>query len=458
MGGGTILVEWAGEAPWRAFARALLAAALVAGVAHAQTADPASRAALLDQARALSAAGKVEEAYRALAEHEDEYIGEIDFDYAIGRAALDSGRPDKATLAFTRVLAADPAHAGASIDMGRAYLALGNREQARAVFDGLLALDPPPALRDRLLAYLAQASDPVERRTFISGFIAASAGHDSNVNAAAAQARVFVPLFGADVDLAGRNVGRADSYAGLRAGVDITHQLDRRYALIGGIDVAQRNNTHETLFDLGAAAGRIGVARLWDRFFARAQLLSARSYVDSRANRVVNALALDVSEFPGADTQWSGFAQAGRFRHLPVEQRVFDADFVSAGVGARRPLASGTVLFGNLSAGWENDVGGNPGGDRRLWGLLVGVEQPLAGALSLEANAGIQDAAYSLVDPAFLVVRHDRRTDLELAMQYRFNADLSLRFAVRETRQGSNIPIYAYPRQDIGITLRREFH
>jgi outer membrane protein len=453
-------VERSGGTPWRAFACALFAVVLAAAVAdgaQAQPADPAARTALLEHARALSAAGKAEEAYRALADHEDEHIGDIEFDYAIGRAALDSGRPDRATLAFSRVLAADPAHAGASIDMGRAYLALGNREQARTVFEGLLALDPPPALRDSLLAYHAQAGDAVERRTFISGYVAASAGHDSNVNAAAAQARIFVPLFNAEVDLAGRNVGRADSYAGLSAGIDITHQFDRRYALIGGVDMAQRNNTHETQFDLGAVAGRVGVARIWDRFFARAQLLSARSYVDSRANRVVSALALDASEVPGAGTRWSGFAQAGRFRHLPVEQRVFDADYVSSGVGARHLLASGTALFGNLSAGRENDVGGNPGGDRRLWGLVLGVELPLAGALLLEANAGLQDARYSRMDDAFLVVRHDRRSDLELALQYRFTADLRLRFAVRETRQRSNIPIYAYPREDIGITLRRDF-
>jgi len=426
--------------------------------ALAQSGGSAARAALLEQARSLSAAGKPDEAYRVLAAHEDEYIGEIDFDYAIGRAALDSGRPDRATLAFTRVLAVNPVHAGASIDMGRAYLALGNREQARAAFEGLLALNPPPAVRELLTIYLAQArGGGEERRTFISGFVAASAGRDSNVNAAAAQARIFVPLFGSEVDLAGRNVGKADYYAGLAAGIDITYLIDRQYALIGGVDVVQRRNAHESEFDLGAGAARIGIARTWDRYFARAQLLSGRSYIDNQANRDVTALALDISEVPGTPAQWSGFAQAGRFRYLPAEQRVFDADFISAGAGVRRTWGSGTVLFGNLSAGREHDTGGNPGGDRRLWGLLLGLEQPLVGALALQASAGLQDAAYTQVDPAFLVTRHDRRQDLELALQYQFDADLRLRFAVRSTHQASNIPIYAYPRQDIGITLRRDF-
>jgi len=429
--------------------------------AQTQAGEPAARAALLEQARALSAAGKADEAYRALAAREDEYIGELDFDYAIGRAALDSGRPDRATLAFTRVLATDPLHAGASIDMGRAYLALGNREQARVVFEGVLALNPPASVRELIRVYLAQAQagsgSQEVKHTYVSGFVVASAGRDSNVNAAAAQARIFVPLFGAEVDLAGRNVGKADYYAGLVAGIDITHSLDGQYALIGGVDAAQRRNAHESEFDLAAAALRFGVAKTWDRFFARAQLLSGRSFIDGKANRDLRALALDISEIPGAPTQWSGYAQAGSFRYLPTEQRVFDADFVSAGVGVRRTLAPGSVLFGNLSLGREYDTGGNPGGDRRLWGVQLGVEQLLVDRLWLLASAALQDTTYTLTDPAFLVTRQDRRDDLELALLYQFNADTRLRFGVRSTRQGSNIPIYAYPRQDIGITLRRDF-
>ena len=450
-------MELLGGALGRALACALLAAALAAPAAgRAQSGAPPTRAALLGEARALTAAGKADEAYLLLSAHEDEYIGEVDFDYAIGRAALDSGRPDRATLAFSRVLAQDPRHAGALIDMGRAYLALGNREQARAVFEGLLALNPPPPVRDLLSLYMAQASGGGERRTYVSGFVAASVGHDSNVNAAAAQARIFVPLFGAELELASRNVRKSDTYAMLGAGIDVTHELDNRYALIGGADAIGRHNASESQFDIDAAAARLGVARIWDGYFARAQLVTARSNLGGSGNRNLNALALDVSENPAA-VQWSGFLQTGRFRYLPVEQHVFDADFVSLGVGLRRTWTSGTVLSGTVYAGRENDIGGNPGGDRRLAGLLLGLEQPLADQLTLLANAGAQEARYELMDPSFLVMRKDRRWDAELAVRYRFDTDLSVKVGVIATRVDSDIPIYSYPRQDVGITLRKDF-
>src|SRR3954447_12224922 len=104
-----------------------LARAVVASlvVAHAFLAGPTlaavpALAELLAQAREFSASARFRQAYELLAGAEDPYIGEIELDYALGRAALDAGYPDRATLAFSRVLALDPSHAGAMIDTGRA--------------------------------------------------------------------------------------------------------------------------------------------------------------------------------------------------------------------------------------------------------------------------------------------------------------------------------------------------
>ena len=168
---------------------------------------------LLARAKALSSAGKFLDAYELLAAAEDTYIGVIEFDYALGRAALDAGRPDKATLALSRVLALDPGHAGALIDIGRAYLALGNYDQARATFETLLSLAPPPAVRAQLQAYLEQARAAGQDRSPESGrshhgYLAAVYGRSSNVNQSPGQSQVFIPAFGAAYELSIRTSGR----------------------------------------------------------------------------------------------------------------------------------------------------------------------------------------------------------------------------------------------------------
>src|SRR3989338_4003069 len=63
---------------------------------------------VLRDAEALVKAGKPAAAYALLAPLEAARSGEARFDYLLGVAALDSGKPDKAVLAFKRVLATNP--------------------------------------------------------------------------------------------------------------------------------------------------------------------------------------------------------------------------------------------------------------------------------------------------------------------------------------------------------------
>ena len=94
-------------------------------------ADSDAREKILLDADALIKSGKPDEAYSLLEPFEFERSGEVRFDYLLGVAALDSGKPDKATLAFERVLLVDPDFAGARMDMARAYYQLGDLQRAR---------------------------------------------------------------------------------------------------------------------------------------------------------------------------------------------------------------------------------------------------------------------------------------------------------------------------------------
>ena len=76
------------------FFRVLLAVSLLVlgpgQLAHAQQAE-------VEHAQALMSQGKPAEAYGYLLPFEDKFAGNVDYDYALGVAALDSGKPDKAT-------------------------------------------------------------------------------------------------------------------------------------------------------------------------------------------------------------------------------------------------------------------------------------------------------------------------------------------------------------------------
>lgn len=442
----------------RKLVQLLLAAALAACAVNvaAQTAS----ADLLARANALTQAGRYPEAYALLQAEEDIYIGEIDFDYALGRAALNAGRPDRATIAFSRVLALDSGHAGARIDMGRAYLALGNWAQARAAFEALLVLDPPPALRAQLLAYLGEARGERGGGVNARGYLSVFGGTSSNVNQAPGESQVFVPGLVAVLQLSDQNVREGDSFAGVSGGIEAAKPLSGGVTLVAGAEFLSRANAEASAFDVGGVSVNAGLAWAGERHVVRGQLLAVDSTLGGSTSRTVRALSLDFAErsaAPGSLGTLFGFLQAGGYRHPPAALKVFDADFLTAGAGANMPIDQKSTASVVLLAGGDQDRGGNPSGNRSGLGARLAWERALGPKLRLAVLAGVQNSQYDAFDPAFLVRRKDRRWDLESFLRYEIAPKLELRFGGLRSVQDSNIAIYEFRRTDWTLTLRREF-
>jgi len=419
---------------------------------------------LLARAEALSSSGRFPEAYDLLVLEEDTYIGVIEFDYALGRAALNAGRPDKATLAFSRVLALDPGHAGASIDIGRAYLALGDLARARATFQGMLSLDPPPPVRAQLQGYLARTEprqDEGEGRLPIGmsyqGHVSASLGRSTNVNQSPAQSQVFVPAIGSNFELSNQNVKKADGFASISAGLEAAQALDGTYSMIFGGEFIERRNFHEFSFDLGGVNLYLGLGAAMGAHQWRVQRLVGRDYLGGGPSRDLDVLAFNYFGPLATDTQLLVSAQSGRLRYVPEGLRIFDADFVTWGLGAARKIAEQSTAFVIFSTGQQKDVGDNPSGDKRVLGVRVGAEAAMRPRLKLTGSAAWERGNYNRFDEAFFTERRDARWTLDAALQFALERNLFLRLGISHSDQRSNIPIYEYSRSEWSLMLRREF-
>lgn len=413
---------------------------------------------LLQQARSLAESRQTKEALALLESAEDEFIGLPEFDYELGRAALAAGRPDRATLAFTRVLARQPNHAGALIDMGRAFAALGNLEQARAQFGAVLALGPPPDIRaqvERELRTLAPRG--AARRVLATGFVRLTAGSDDNVNQSASQSQIFIPLFGQSFALDARNVRMRDSFSSVSVGFELTSMPDQGWGWTAAADAAERRNGDRTEFNTGGIGGRAGILWRGDRDLVRVQAVASRNYLDGRASRELAGLSGEWLVGERSTRQWLLSALHGRLRHPAPGTGVFDADLSVSGL-TRIWLAEGgrSVALGAF-AGFENAVAAHPSGDKRFAGLRAAAMLPVSGEWRVEAAVSAQRSNYNRTDAAFLAIRSDRRVDTDLALRWQGADGWSVRGAVAWNRQGSNIPIYAYTRQEYSISLQKDF-
>mgnify|MGYP003379647042 CR=1 FL=1 len=142
--------------------------------------------ALLEQAQALIKAGKAQEAYQMLEAKEDEHAGDLMFDYLLGTAALESGKPSKATFVYERMLAIDPSYIGVRADMGRAYFALGDYGRAKIEFETVLGSQNLPSdLRTQVEQYSVAADSRAQAKpTTMTSYLEVGFGQDNNIGSA----------------------------------------------------------------------------------------------------------------------------------------------------------------------------------------------------------------------------------------------------------------------------------
>lgn len=430
---------------------------LLSGAALAQA--PAVDPAVL-KAEALMREGKAAEAFALLAPLEDKYAGDPRFDYALGIAALDSRRPDKATLVFERVLAVNPGFVGARLDMARAYFLLGDMARAKTEFETVLRQDPPEAARAVIMRYLGEIAQRLEARlTVVTAFVEGTFGRDSNVNNSTSQAQVAIPALGNLVfTLDPTNVKRADNYSVLAVGADIVHEFRPGIALFGGVGGRYRANTSEDRFDHKSAEMRGGVALVGEANIVKFTATGENFYLDHRKNRNSAGLGVDWRHILNQQNHLNVFGQAARFRFEQPDLTVNNFDLFVGGVGWTRlfrdgrSLVSGTLIFGR-----EDDVNDRADGNKDQHGFRLGGQLNIRDDIDVFATIGYQKADYDKRNAAFLMTRDDRQTDRILGLVWRVSNDWSVRPQLLYSRNRSNIPIYAYKRHDVSVTVRRDF-
>lgn len=423
------------------------------------------------EAQALLRNGQPLAAYEALMKMEYEGAGEVEFDYLLGVAALDAGKPDKATLALERVLAANPNYAGARIDMGRAFMALGDIVGAEAEFAAVLALNPPDAVRKRVEGFVAEmAQRSSVAKTKWSGFFGITVGRDSNVNNAPGDAKQFIPGILATVVLDPDSVETPSNFTVLAGRIQVDHRINNRIGVYAGLDLNLRRNFQAPQFDSSVGELRVGSAITLSNHELEFSLGVGKTYLDPHSS-----LNNSILEHPlyrnlvGGTMQWrfnineqnqlQTIIQHNRLRYPNEVTSVFDSDQTLLGVNWFHAFGANDqgVWFFGAYMGKESDIQGNPSGEKDFFGVRAGGQYSLTSNLAVFATIGLMSADYQRFQAIHQKTRDDKRYDLSLGMSYSLWDGWLLRPNVSLTRQASNIGLYEFDRKEFSVTLRRDW-
>ena len=453
--------------------RAAIAATVLAASAFTMTPVLANTA-LFAEAKQLIAAMNAKQAYMLLIAQQDKLLGDVEFDYLLGVAALDSGKIDESIIAFERVLAAQPNNAGAQLDLARAYFNAGSLDLSEGTFRKLKALNPPPsalAAIDKYLAAIAERRRAARRMISVWGEMAL--GYDTNLTgvpndftSAVAQAFNFIGVLPT-----GNSIKRKAPFLGAGLGADLIFPIsDSWNGYIGG-DIRGRGYHRENEFNSGT--GEVRASAIWEggkhsfrlnsSFNAFSQNGDApgepkptndrRSAIGGGEYRVGLTSATQLSiGLLGAQT---------RFPKNNIEDfnaSIASVSLLSTFAGKNSPVLQLTA-FGTRDKAVRKLADGVTDKSKKVTGLRgygqFSVTDKLSAFASLGYSQRRDDSAFARATT--VEFGRDKLNDLTLGVNWRFQPRCNMRAQWFAARNSSNIAIYDYTRHEISSTIRCEF-
>jgi tetratricopeptide (TPR) repeat protein len=453
----------------RARFRGLALAALLSVPAGVFAADDP----VIENARKLLAAGNAKQAYTELIAVEGRLSGMPEFDYLLGVAALDSGKTEDAIIAFERVLAVMPNHAGAQMDLARAYYAAGSFDLAEAAFLKLRAANPPPAAQIAINRYLEAINTRKQQtRAGWSAFGELGLGYDSNITGvptnffAASQQSV-----GIGFDPTGNSLKRSAPFVQGAAGAEYYRPLSRGWSLFTGGELRGRAYRHESDFNLASGEVHLGGAlnagddqyRATASYSPFSQKGAAPGDPKPTNDRRIGGVNLDWRHALDTKTQVGLGLQVNDVRFPKNKVEDFDQIFLSASWlksferrGSPLLYLTGFITEDRARNEFDNGVAGTSTKSKNL----AGARSYFQYALNPKLQAFNSIAAIYRRDKddwarSNIVQKgHDLYGEVALGVLWNFREKCALRFQYAYSRNASNIDIYDFNRNEVSSTIR----
>ncbi len=415
-------------------------------------------AAPLDDLRRQVESSQVEQAWRT-AQDNPQLIGQPEFDFLYGLAALNAGRVAEGVLALERHLAAAPGNDRARLELARGYFLLGEYPRARSEFDFLLRSKPPAGVRANIDSYLQamQLREGSGTRAVARLYAEVGAGHDSNVNLAPSADQVNIGLDTVTLDPSSRQI--ADSYAQVAVGGLHQMRVSSRMSLLVGADLDHRGNAKQHDFDLTTGGVYIGFTQLSGPALWRTTLGSSQLRVGNKRYRDQLQVATEANLNWSQDLATMAFVQYAEMRHAQAD-RARDARSTTVGGMVTQSFAAvaGQPTIGvRLAYVQEDNLRlrddlSKKSGVLRLFGSF----EPLARTRVALSVAAVRDD-YGAEDIAFRSTRHDNNQSVDFSVTYALDTRWSLRLEGGWLKTESNQDLYDKQRKAAALKLRAQF-
>ncbi|MBC7756613.1 MAG: DUF560 domain-containing protein [Bdellovibrio sp.] len=403
---------------------ALIAAPLAFSSAYATESkmqlDKSLSSQTLQDAAALLMKNEFTASFQLLEPLEANRAGDVDYDYLLGVAAVESGNLTRGAFALERVLAVNPTHKDARAEMAKAHYLLGEKDAAKAEFNNVLAQNPDAQTKKSIEKLLTAIQKTEGTTTTFGAYLEFGLGRDSNVNSAPDLLTIGVPLFGGRLaDLGSSGKAKADHFMNLAGGLSFRQPINENIAMFGGVSGTNRINGNQTAFDNSTLDLNAGLQYRQNEHNLTVALQDNHFDLDSEGFRHAYGATGQYLYNINANNQAGAYLQYSHLNYTSNSDRNADRKVIGFNAGHVFKSVWSPVIYGSIYGGREearNAVKQEFSQD--IAGFRMGSQVSLASQWQLEAAMGVELRDNDENDTNFLMKRKDRQYAASFGITY----------------------------------------
>ena len=433
----------------------LMVSLLICGCpALAQSSEPP-----LEQAASLLEGGNPNAALKLLLPYQASQEGLPRFDMLMARLYVTTGQLGQGLFALERILMLQPDHIGAQLLKAEIYVQSGDQDQAQQILSSLSWNTLTPKMQQRYRQIIKQITvpAPAEKRTKWRGQMIYTLGYDNNVTYGPNTDTLILPSYSLDNPTALDTLAKdGDKFTSLKLGGGLFHKLEKKTALLGGIQLSHHLQKERHDVTQGYANAYLGISRSLGKYVLTVNgLAQVYSYGDT-LYRHHWGVQSSVQRALGEKDWLSGY-----IRYLDYtfpSMRSYDAEQIDAGIRRLTQIdldGAKTTLSYGLTAGVQqaHEESMKYLGYLSL-GSHVAVSYELSADAKVNAKLGFEDRAYKDEDSIYLSDRHDRIWTINFSASHKLAENWQVVPAVKYVHSKSNLPLYYYDQTLLTLSLQ----
>jgi hypothetical protein len=387
------------------------------------------------------------------------YFGNKDFDMAYANAAFSVKNYPEALLAYKRVLMKDPGNNYARIGLAMSYNELGVYAMAKYELNEANKYNATKEINDTISKLLSVIESREENRQGTlknKVYVSLLGGYDSNINSAAANDFIDVPVYNINIPIGPDLQAKKDSFIGGAFGFNGYFSATPKLTFIWNGNIKYRDFITSHLYDTTNSGILAGAAYSIDNFVLKAIGSYNLFYFDKNRIQEAQILSLSVTHPIINEKNFVKlFYDIGKDTYpqsieIDLHSRLYGVTFEHS--CAKFNASFSGFLIDNKAQNDNYKYNGYKG-----YGLQVMANYKLNEKYSLFAGALFKHSLYNQENPLFLETRKDNFFTFSGGVDWRFSHAWNAEVGLSYDTNSSNIKLNVYNRTVVGLNITRSF-